>query len=222
MTASAADSNSGLKWRDKSIRLFAQSRFFRGCTDVGDLPAGDVPEVAFAGRSNVGKSSLINALTGNKSLAKVSSTPGRTQQLNFFSVADRFYLVDMPGYGYAQASKRDAMVWQHLMLSYLRGRHCLLRLFLLVDARHGLKKTDYDFMDILDKAALSYQIVLTKFDKLNGDERKQISETVSREIAQHPAAHPEIIETSAIDRHGIELLQETIAVLAARIPNKTE
>ena len=208
------------KWQVAGKKLFSRSSFVRSCVDVKDLPVNSLPEIAFAGRSNVGKSSIINALTNNKTLARVSAMPGRTQQLNYFQIADQFYLVDMPGYGYAQAGRREVMGWQNLMKAYLRGRHSLLRLFLLIDSRHGLKKLDEDFMKFLDSAVLFYQIVLTKIDKLNIGEQKAIQEKMAPEIASYQAAHPEILTTSASDNIGIQSLQAEIAALIARSPTK--
>ena len=182
------------------------------------LPPEGPLEVAFAGRSNVGKSSLINALTGQKGLARTSNTPGRTQHLNFF-VPDRdpgddampaIAIVDMPGYGYARAPKTQVEAWTKMIRAYLRGRASLRRVFLLIDARHGIKANDEEVLALLDQAAVSYQIVLTKADKLKTPALDRlIGETLSR-IAKRPAAHPEIIATSAEKRRGLEELRETI------------
>jgi len=197
--------------------LFAQPCVFeRGVTAIDQLPAADRPEFAFAGRSNVGKSSLINALTGHTHLARVSNTPGRTQQLNFFLLpADKhgIFLVDLPGYGYAKASKRDAARWNALMIAYLRGRATLKRVFLLIDSRHGLKAADEPFMQTFDESAVSYQIVLTKADKPKPAELAAVSETVSAALRSHVAAHPRLISTSSVSGEGIGELRGEIAAL---------
>lgn len=183
-----------------------------GVAKLEQLPPMDMPEFAFAGRSNVGKSSLINALTGRKQLARSSVTPGRTQQLNFFNIDDAFYLVDMPGYGYAKASKKDIAQWNQLLREYLIGRANLKRVFLLIDSRHGIKPNDTDMMDMLDETAVSYQLVLTKADKPKKGELQQIIDKVSERSARHPACYPEILLTSAEKGEGIEALQ--LALLA--------
>jgi GTP-binding protein len=196
--------------------LFAQeTEFLRGVTSLDDLPPMDLPEVAFAGRSNVGKSSLVNALTGRRSLARTSNTPGRTREINFFRMGGRIVLVDLPGYGYAQVSKTQVTAWTQLVRDYLRGRAGLRRLMLLVDARHGLKPSDLDMMADLDRAAVSYQVVLTKFDKVPASERAALLDKLARALASHPAAHPEIAVTSARDGTGIDDLRAAIAALAA-------
>ena len=190
--------------------------FVKGVVSLEGLPQDGRPEIAFAGRSNVGKSSLINALTGRSSLARVSVTPGRTRELNFFTLGkDRaLYLVDMPGYGYAQASKSAIKRWTRLIADYLRGRRELKRVFLLIDARHGIKPNDKETMKLLDEAAVSYQVVLTKADKPNASELAAIQEKVAAELAKHPAAYPQIITTSARFGSGIAELRAAIAVLA--------
>lgn len=185
-----------------------------GAASLSDLPVDDLPEVAFAGRSNVGKSSLINALVGQKDLARASNTPGRTQQLNFFDLDGRLMLVDLPGYGYARAPKGEVERWNILIDRFLRGRPVLRRACLLIDARHGLMKGDLETMSRLDKAAVVYQIVLTKIDKIKPAElTARIAGTVA-EISKRPAAHPEVIATSAQTTAGIADLRAALAALA--------
>lgn len=196
-------------------RLFAQScRFVAGAARVDDLPPLAAPEVAFAGRSNVGKSSLVNALTGRTTLARTSSTPGRTRQINFFDLGGRLVLADLPGYGYARAPKREIEAWNRLLGAYLRGRPGLRRVCLLIDSRHGPKPADEDMMTLLDAAAVVFQVVLTKCDALPRDGRDAAVETARRRIAAHPAAHPEIVATSARDGTGIAALRAALAALA--------
>jgi GTP-binding protein len=194
--------------------LFAQScDFIAGADNVGALPPITLPEIAFAGRSNVGKSSLLNALTGRKTLARTSSTPGRTQQLNFFDLAGRLMLVDMPGYGYAAVGREKVDTWQTLVHAYLRGRSSLLRVLLLIDARHGLKPVDHVTMDVFDKAAVSYGVVLTKSDQTKpGDLARTIDET-GRGLAKHPAAYPLVMATSAESGSGVPELRSAIVTL---------
>lgn len=197
--------------------LFTQAwDFSRGSPDLEHLPPADRPEVAFAGRSNVGKSSLINALTGRLNLARASNTPGRTQDLNFFTdPASQLYLVDMPGYGYAEAPKAKVAAWNKVLRGYLAGRNTLLRVFVLVDARHGLKPSDIDIMKMLDTAAVSYQVVMTKSDKLSRSALDEILRETSSTVAKHPAAFPAILETSAEKGGGIPDLRAAIAQLIA-------
>jgi GTP-binding protein len=178
------------------------------------LPNADVPEVAFAGRSNVGKSSLINGLTGRNKLARASTEPGRTRELNFFRMGDHLRLVDLPGYGYAKASKSEIGRWTGLTRDYLRGRPTLKRVILLIDGRHGLKPDDKDVMDALDKAAVSYQLVLTKVDKVKPTEIAATQAAVAAAIAKRPAAHPVVIATSSETALGIAELRAEIAALA--------
>jgi len=194
----------------------APSTFVKGVVRVADLPGEGRPEVAFAGRSNVGKSSLINALTGQKSLARVSVTPGRTRELNFFTLGkdDAFYLVDMPGYGYARAPKAEVKGWTRLIQDYLKGRRELKRVFLLIDARHGLKESDREIMTLMDEAAVSYQGVLTKADKPKAGDLAAIEAKVGTELAKHPAAYPQLIATSARTGAGLPELRAAIALLA--------
>jgi GTP-binding protein len=195
--------------------LFAGPIAFElGVADMAQLPIADVPEIAFAGRSNVGKSSLINALTGRLKLARASTEPGRTRELNFFRMGDRLRLVDLPGYGYAKAGREAIERWTTLTRDYLRGRPSLKRVILLIDARHGLKPHDFDVMDGLDKAAVNYQLVLTKADKIKPTEAESLIAVTAKQIAKRPAAHPDIIATSAETGLGIDLLRAEIAALA--------
>jgi GTP-binding protein len=191
--------------------------FVKGVVSIDDLPKDGRPEIAFAGRSNVGKSSLINAVTGRTSLARVSVTPGRTRELNFFTLgkAGGPYLVDMPGYGYARASKAAVKSWTRLIRDYLRERRELKRVFLLIDARHGIKANDTETMALLDEAAVSYQVVLTKADKPKASELAALMEQVTQTLAKHPAAYPQILTTSARLGGGIEELRAAIARLLA-------
>ncbi len=195
--------------------LFAKEcSFVMGVARIDDLPADVLPEVAFAGRSNVGKSSLINALTGRKTLARTSNTPGRTQQLNFFNLGDRLTIVDLPGYGYAKAPKGEVDRWNRLIRKYLKGRVGLRRLCVLIDARHGLKMSDRQVMDMLDEAAVVYQIVLTKADKVKAGDLAKRDEEIEAEIRKRAAANPEIVATSAVKGVGIAELRATLAELA--------
>lgn len=197
--------------------LFAREfSFLRGVAKLDGLPPAAPCEVAFAGRSNVGKSSLLNALTGRKALARTSSTPGRTRELNFFTFGDVVCLVDMPGYGYAKAAKSEARRWQALIRDYLRGRPSLKRVFLLVDARHGLKDSDLETMALMDEAAVSYQIVLTKADKVKPAELERICAAVTHALKRRPAAHPGFHITSSAKGTGIAELRAEIALLAER------
>lgn len=199
--------------------LFAAScNFLLSVAQMAQLPASDLPEVAFAGRSNVGKSSLVNALTDRKTLARTSNTPGRTQQLNFFDLGKRLMLVDLPGYGYAQAAKSDIKQWTSLTRDYLRGRAQLRRVLLLVDARHGLKPNDREVMAEFDTTAVVYQVVLTKADKVKPAELDALLATMRQELIMHVAAYPEIAITSAVKRSGIAELRAELAELALPEP----
>ncbi|MBI1252489.1 MAG: YihA family ribosome biogenesis GTP-binding protein [Alphaproteobacteria bacterium] len=188
--------------------------FERGVVAMSDLPDANLPEIAFAGRSNVGKSSLINALTGRKAIARASADPGRTRELNFFNVGGRLRLVDLPGYGYAKAPKSAIARWNGLMRDYLRGRPALKRVFVLIDARHGVKANDLEIADALDKAAVSYQAVLTKLDKISPAAQADAAAAAARALAKRPAAHPYAHATSAEKLIGIEALRAEIAALA--------
>jgi GTP-binding protein len=201
---------------EKGRLLFTRPcTFVRGVAHAKDLPPFSVPEVAFIGRSNVGKSSLINALTGRKTLARVSNTPGRTQQLNFFDLDGALHIVDMPGYGYAQAPKQLVAQWQGLIKHYLLGRSTLQRVYVLIDSRHGIKPNDDAFMDMLDKAAVSYQVVLTKADKISAAAQQSTLAEVKEKLSKHPASHPRVILTSSEKGGGIEELRAEISQFAS-------
>ncbi|ASM73361.1 MULTISPECIES: ribosome biogenesis GTP-binding protein YihA/YsxC [Roseobacteraceae] len=194
--------------------LFAgETVFVKGVVAMSGLPDPDRMEVCFAGRSNVGKSSLINALTGTKALARASNTPGRTQEINFFTAGEELYLVDLPGYGYANAPLQVVEKWQRLLKQYLSGRQTLRRAFVLIDARHGVKKVDDEIMSLLDSSAVTFQCVLTKADKVKEAERTAIIEQVRGALAKHPAAYPEIVVTSSEKGWGIPTLRALIATL---------
>ena len=199
-------------------RLFAgEARFIAGAASPSVLPPEELPEIAFVGRSNVGKSSLVNALTGRRVLARISNTPGRTRQINFFDLGGRLMLVDLPGYGYAEASKAAVKSWTSLVRHYLQTRAVLRRVCLLLDARHGIKEVDRPLMRMLDAAGVSYQLVLTKTDKTGRDELPRLAYRIVAELATHVAAHPEIHLTSAVDRRGIAELRETLANFALSV-----
>lgn len=198
---------------ERANRIFSGPiSFLRSAPKLEFLPDPDVIEVAFAGRSNVGKSSLINAITKRNGLARASNTPGRTQELNFFDVGDPllFRIVDMPGYGYAKAPIQTVKKWRHLINDYLRGRQVLKRTFVLIDSRRGVKDVDHDIMKMLDEAAVSYRIILTKADKIKNSELEHVKSETLTALAKHPAAFPEISVTSAEKKMGIAELRETI------------
>lgn len=188
--------------------------FERGVVKMDGLPAADLPEVAFAGRSNVGKSSLVNALTGRKALARASGEPGRTRELNFFLLGEKMRFVDMPGYGYAKAPKTEIERWTKLVRDYLRGRPGLARVFLLVDARHGVKANDAAVMDMLDESAVVYQVVLTKADKLSEKALAEMVAATVKLLIKRPAAHPLVLPVSSHDGVGVAELRAEVAALA--------
>lgn len=187
--------------------------FERGVVGMEHLPEANLPEAAFAGRSNVGKSSLLNAVAGRRNLARASAEPGRTRELNFFNVGDRLRMADLPGYGYAKAPKVEIARWTALTRDYLRGRPSLKRVIMLIDSRHGVKDTDRDIMKMLDESAVTYQVVLTKTDKLKPTELAEVMAATAASIAKRPAAHPEVIATSAETGAGIERLRAELAAL---------
>ncbi len=206
--------------QDDAARIAAAERLFRrpctfvqGVAEAGQLPEAGLPEVAFAGRSNVGKSSLLNALVGRKQLARTSNTPGRTREVNFFLLDERAWLVDLPGYGYARAPKGQVAGWNRLIEAYLRGRASLTRVFLLIDARRGLMAADEPILALMDRAAVSYQGVLTKADKLKQAELAGTIDKVRRVLARHPAAHPELLVTSARTGAGLPELRAAVLTL---------
>ena len=192
--------------------MFAgETDFVKGVVAMSGLPEADRPEVCFAGRSNVGKSSLINALTGRKGLARASNTPGRTQEINYFTAGENHFLVDLPGYGYANAPLPVVEKWQRLLKSYLRGRVTLRRAFVLVDARHGVKAVDEEIMALLSSSAVTFQCVMTKTDKLKKGDLDKVLVQVREKLSKHPAAYPELVLTSSEKGEGIETLRAIIA-----------
>ncbi|QQR69019.1 MAG: YihA family ribosome biogenesis GTP-binding protein [Alphaproteobacteria bacterium] len=196
-------------------KLFAsETRFVAGAESLAALPPPSLPEVAFVGRSNVGKSSLINSLTRRKSLARTSSTPGRTQQINFFSVAERLMLVDLPGYGFATAAKERVAAWQDLLQRYLKGRVTLRRVCLLVDSRHGIMPLDAEMMKLLDTAGISWQVVLTKVDLINATLRQAHQNAITARLSRHPAAFPSLMFTSSEAADGMVELRDMLASFA--------
>jgi len=201
--------------RESARKLFATgAEFLKGVVAMNGLPPADRAEVCFAGRSNVGKSTLINALTGRRALARASNTPGRTQEINFFTLADSHYLVDLPGYGFAEAPVAVVKKWQALLKSYLSGRATLRRAFVLIDHRHGVKAVDEEIMALLDTSAVPFQVVLTKADKVKDKDRDRVLAQVRGALAKHPAAFPEIVRTSSEKGDGIATLRAIIAGLA--------
>ena len=200
--------------REAGRLLFAGPvTFVKGVVAMSGLPPADRLEVCFAGRSNVGKSSLINALTGRKTLARASNTPGRTQEINYFALGEERYLVDLPGYGYAEGPVAVVAKWQALLKQYLSGRATLRRAFVLIDARHGVKAVDEEILKLLDRSAVTFQAVLTKVDKINRTEREAVIEQVKGALGKHPAAYPEIVVTSSEKGEGIETLRALIATM---------
>ncbi len=199
---------------EQARRFFAgPCDFVWGAADLSQIPEPVMAEIAFAGRSNVGKSSLVNALTGRSTLARTSNTPGRTQQLNFFNLADVLYLVDMPGYGYAKVSKNTRDNWDALIFQYLQGRPNLKTVLILIDSRHGFKETDIHLMEMLDKAAVNYRIVLTKVDKASKKDMAAMEKQILDVLGKHPAAYPFIYQTSAEKNIGLEDLRAALIAL---------
>jgi GTP-binding protein len=199
---------------EKGRLLFAgPCDFVLGAALLEHIPESKLPEIAFAGRSNVGKSSLVNALTGRKTLARVSNTPGRTREINFFRLGEKLMMADLPGYGFARASKTDSERWGALVIDYLRGRPRLRRVVLLIDSRRGLLRNDDDVMGVLDSAAVSYQLILTKTDKLRPGELAEVTARVAEGARKHGAAHPELIATSAQTGEGIAQLRAELTAL---------
>ncbi|MDG1522128.1 MAG: ribosome biogenesis GTP-binding protein YihA/YsxC [Hellea sp.] len=200
---------------EKGRLLFARDvTFMLSAVSLDTLPSARLPEICFAGRSNVGKSSLINALTNRKGLARASNTPGRTRELNYFNIDERLFVVDLPGYGYAKASKSDIAKWTKLTREFLFGRASLRRVFLLIDSRHGTKENDIELMNMLDETAVTYQIVLTKIDKIKKNEIDKVQTKTTALIAKRPAAYPKIILTSSEKKSGLDELRSTIASIA--------
>lgn len=195
-------------------KLFAQQTdFLKGVVAMSGLPPADRMEVCFAGRSNVGKSSLINALTGRKALARTSGTPGRTQEINFFTLSESHYLVDLPGYGFANAPVNVVKQWQQLLKAYLAGRQSLRRAFVLIDARHGIKPVDAEILALLDSSAVPFQTVLTKVDKLSKGDLDKVLTQVRGALQKHPAAYPELVATSSEKGKGVDVLRGVIAAI---------
>ena len=203
----------------KQAKIFFKQEacFIMGVAKLQQLPADKLPEIAFAGRSNVGKSSLLNATLNRRALARTSNTPGRTQEMNFFEIGDQLNIVDLPGYGYAKVSKTLVKDWTRMLKLYLQGRRSLQMACLLVDARHGVKANDKEMMTMLDEAAVSYQVVLTKADKLVKADRPKIIEKTHKILGEHPAAYPLPILTSSEDKTGIDLLRARVARAAGFI-----
>lgn len=201
---------------ERGRALFAgPCEFMLGVVSMDCLPTDGPPEIAFAGRSNVGKSSLLNALTGRRNLARASTTPGRTQEINYFNLGDQLRLVDLPGFGFARATHKDVKRWSNLTRSFLRGRQPLRRVCLLVDCRHGLKEIDAEVMTMLDQAAVAYQIVLTKADKVKPSDVEALIAATAQAVARRPAAHPTLLATSAETGAGIAELRAELAKIAA-------
>jgi len=200
--------------KERGRKLFAgNTEFLKGVVAMDGLPPPDRLEVCFAGRSNVGKSTLINALTGRKGLARASNTPGRTQEINYFTTLNGPYLVDLPGYGYANAPLPVVEKWQRLLKNYLSGRQTLRRAFVLIDARHGVKDVDEEILKLLDRSAVTFQVVMTKLDKVKDKDRTKVLEQVRKAISKHPAAYPELVLTSSEKGEGIPILRSIVADL---------
>ena len=196
--------------KTKSLLFSSQINFVKGVVSLDGFPPDDRPEVCFAGRSNVGKSSLLNAITKRKSLARTSNTPGRTQQINYFSVSNKLYIVDLPGYGYAKAPLHEVKKWQKLVFSYMSGRRNLKRIFLLIDIRHGIKSNDIEIMNLLDEAAVNYQIIFTKCDKIKGQTLENLVMDYTKSLDPQIALYPEVIISSAQQKKGIEIIRSEI------------
>ena len=194
----------------KNSLFSSQIDFVKGVVSLDGFPPDDRPEVCFAGRSNVGKSSLLNAITKRKSLARTSNTPGRTQQINYFSVSNKLYIVDLPGYGYAKAPLHEVKKWQKLVFSYMSGRPNLKRIFLLIDIRHGIKGNDIEIMNLLDEAAVNYQIIFTKCDKIKGQTLENLVMDYTKSLDPQIAVYPEVIISSAQQKKGIEIIRSEI------------
>ena len=194
----------------KNLFFSSQIDFVKGVVSLDGFPPDDRPEVCFAGRSNVGKSSLLNAITQRKSLARTSNTPGRTQQINYFSVSNKLYIVDLPGYGYAKAPLHEVKKWQKLVFSYMSGRRNLKRIFLLIDIRHGIKSNDIEIMNLLDEAAVNYQIIFTKCDKIKGQTLENFVMDYTKSLDPQIAVYPEVIISSAQQKKGIEIIRSEI------------
>ena len=194
----------------KNSLFSSQVDFVKGVVSLDGFPPDDRPEVCFAGRSNVGKSSLLNAITKRKSLARTSNTPGRTQQINYFSVGNKLYIVDLPGYGYAKAPLHEVKKWQKLVFSYMSGRRNLKRIFLLIDIRHGIKSNDIEIMNLLDEAAVNYQIIFTKCDKIKGQTLENLVMDYTKSLDPQIAVYPEVIISSAQQKEGIEIIRSEI------------
>ena len=194
----------------KNSLFSSQIDFVKGVVSLDGFPPDDRPEVCFAGRSNVGKSSLLNAITKRKSLARTSNTPGRTQQINYFSVSNKLYIVDLPGYGYAKAPLHEVKKWQKLVFSYMSGRRNLKRIFLLIDIRHGIKSNDIEIMNLLDEAAVNYQIIFTKCDKIKGQILENLVMDYAKSLDSQIAVYPEVIISSIQQKQGIEIIRSEI------------
>ena len=216
---SDADASAPDPFLEAGRLMFAgECTFIKGAVKLDGLPENNDVEIAFAGRSNVGKSSLVNALTGRKTLAKVSNTPGRTQELNFFHIGPRLILVDMPGYGFAAAPEDKVNAWTRLIKQYLRKRPNLGRVYVLIDSRHGIKNTDLPIFNLLDQTAVSYQVVLTKVDQLKAPELEARKAEVLQALSRRPAAYPQIISTSSREGEGLAELKAAIARLVSERP----